>query len=129
MSENGIYGSGFLFVSLVSMYLYWVKEHSYIFQWRTVGALVMPVLFRYSVCVVEDYLLHPTLFIRIPLEICVYVATSFLLMNSFKYFASLSRFLPIPSVCKGCSYYHGMDIICAVHPQGPVENICNDYRL
>jgi hypothetical protein len=130
MSDNSIGGSIFCFLSLVCMYFYWVKEHSYIFKWRTLGALVLPVLFRFSVSAVEDYLnLRVNLLVIIPLEITVFILLWILMMYSFKYFASIGRFLPVPSACKGCKYYHGMNIICAVHPRGPVDNTCNDYQF
>jgi hypothetical protein len=126
MSDNSIGASVFCFISLVCMYFYWVKDHT--FKWKTVGALVIPVLFRLVASGMEDYR-QPTLLIRIQLEVIVFCAIWFSLMNSCIYFASIGRFLSVPSACKGCSYYHGMDIICAVHPSGPVDNTCNDYQF
>jgi hypothetical protein len=33
-----------------------------------------------------------------------------------------------PKVCKGCKYYYGGIINCAVHPDGVQDSICNDWK-
>lgn len=131
MSDNSIGASVFCFISLVCMYFYWVKDHEQIFKWKTVGALVLPALFRFSVSALEDYLnLRVNLLVIIPLEITVFILLWILMMDSFRYFASIGRFLPVPSACKDCRYYHGIDgIVCGVHPNGPVDSSCKDYWL
>lgn len=31
--------------------------------------------------------------------------------------------------CKGCIYFYGGPIICAVHPEGPQEEYCRDKEV
>jgi hypothetical protein len=126
MSNNSIIGSVFLFITLVCTHFYWIKDPS--LKWTTLGALVPPVSLRFIVSGIEDFT-HADFLIRIPLEICVSFATYFLILHSYRYLALRCRLLLVPSACKGCSYYHGMDgIVCGVHPGGPIDQTCKDYQ-
>jgi hypothetical protein len=86
MSEGNIYGSVFCFAGLLCMYFFWVKDDRHLFEWKTLGALVLPVLFNLTYNAIEYISIFP---IRVLVEICFYVVLCLLLLESWNYFVML----------------------------------------
>ncbi len=124
INENIVIASIFGLICPIIGYFYFVRKHE--FSWKTIYFLMFPLISILAVSYLAKVVNLEPLF-RAVLENAV---AARLISISLDQLRKIGEIKNQPKVCRGCSFYYGDYLVCAVHPYGPEEDsLCADKNF